>query len=99
MVINQRTIVNKSWFRHAVELKEVDKVGRSLVARCNLQQGNAVLREKPLIQFLLIPHCRSSLSPYHSKRLWNEIVDIVLDEEKNAPYKAMDAKRVLPFYF
>ncbi|RUP46609.1 hypothetical protein BC936DRAFT_146740 [Jimgerdemannia flammicorona] len=92
-----RTIVNKDNFTDATELKDLDNVGRSLVAIRDLKPGDVVLREKPLLQYLLRPTCRSSLSPYYSKRLWNEIVVIVLDEEKHVSDKVADAKSVIQF--
>ncbi|KAI9486046.1 MAG: hypothetical protein EXX96DRAFT_547498 [Benjaminiella poitrasii] len=76
------TVINKEEFEKNVVVKECPVVGRSLVAKRSLVPGDIVLVEEPLIQYDLKPACRSSKSPYYSKKLWNFLVSIVQDEEK-----------------
>jgi ribosomal protein L37AE/L43A len=75
------TVVNRNQFTETVELKECELVGRSLVARRPLSCGDTVLVETPLLQYYLEPNCRSSLSPFYSKKLWKHIKDIVNSED------------------
>ncbi|CAO3609185.1 unnamed protein product [Cunninghamella blakesleeana] len=45
------TVVNKDQFASLVELKNCEKVGQSLVAKKDLQPGDIILVETPLLQY------------------------------------------------
>lgn len=75
------TVVNKDDFSKCVQFRECEKEGRSLVATQAIVPGQVVLVETPWIQYLLEPECRSSLSPYYSKKLWKTLNDIVRKQE------------------
>ncbi|KAI7905115.1 uncharacterized protein BX663DRAFT_549961 [Cokeromyces recurvatus] len=76
------SVINKEDFQNNVLVEDCPNVGRSLVAKRPLAPGDIVLVEEPLIQYDLKPTCRSSKSPYYSKRLWKLITTIVQDIEK-----------------
>ncbi|KAI8886313.1 hypothetical protein K501DRAFT_331277, partial [Backusella circina FSU 941] len=75
------TVINTQEFENNVVVKECPTVGRSLVAKRALIPGDVVLVENPLIKYRLKPECRSSASPYYSKKLWKEMLAIVKQEE------------------
>jgi ribosomal protein L37AE/L43A len=76
------TVINKEEFKSNVLVKDCPVVGRSLVAKRPLVPGDVVLVEEPLIKYDLKPTCRSTKSPYYSKKLWNLLVSMVHDEEE-----------------
>ncbi|KAI8993172.1 hypothetical protein BDB01DRAFT_775430 [Pilobolus umbonatus] len=78
------TVENKNEFLDNVLIKDCPIVGRSLVTKKPLSPGSIVLIEKPLISYPLRPNCRSSKSPYYSKRVWNTIVSYIQDEAQKA---------------
>lgn len=75
------TVVNKEHFQNSVVIKECPVVGRSLVTKKSLVPGDIVLVEEPLIKYRLNPTCRSSNSPYFTKKLWNNLTTLVQSEE------------------
>lgn len=75
------TVINKEEFSSNVLVKDCPVVGRSLVANRPLVPGDVVLVEEPLIKYDLKPTCRSTKSPYYSKKLWNILNSMVHDEE------------------
>ncbi|KAI8061603.1 hypothetical protein BC940DRAFT_310231 [Gongronella butleri] len=74
------TVLNREDFVAAACLEQHPLVGRTLVAKQELDVGHAVLIEQPLLQYHLQPQCRSSLSPYFTKTAWNALCRIVRDE-------------------
>jgi ribosomal protein L37AE/L43A len=76
-----KTVINKEEFSSNVLVKDCPVVGRSLVANRPLVPGDVVLVEEPLIKYDLKPTCRSTKSPYYSKKLWNMLNSMVHDEE------------------
>ncbi|CAO3626377.1 unnamed protein product [Cunninghamella echinulata] len=86
------TVVNKSQFTSLVELKNCEKVGQSLVAKATLEPGDIVLVETPLLQYLLEPTCRSSLSPFYSKKIWKTIKEIVQTANPTANVDTIDSE-------
>ncbi|CAO3688712.1 unnamed protein product [Rhizopus stolonifer] len=79
------TVINKEQFQETVVIKECPSVGRSLVAKKALIPGDIVLVEEPLIDYRLNPACRSSNSPYFTKKLWNNLINMVQYEEGIEP--------------
>ncbi|KAI8979683.1 hypothetical protein BDF20DRAFT_818884 [Mycotypha africana] len=84
------TVINKTNFKENVIIKECSDVGRSLVAKRPLSPGDVVLVEEPLIKYDLRPKCRSSRSPYYSKKIWNYIVSIIENEERKEEQYSSD---------
>lgn len=75
------TVINKEEFKNNVLVKDCPVVGRSLVAKRPLVPGDVVLVEEPLIKYDLKPTCRSTKSPYYSRKLWDLLISMVHDEE------------------
>ncbi|KAI9310820.1 hypothetical protein BX666DRAFT_1869033 [Dichotomocladium elegans] len=78
---DQSTVVNRDQFNNLVEFRECPVEGRSLIVKSQLSPGDIVLVEKPRLQYLLRPTCRSSLSPTYSKKLWKTLSNIVDNDE------------------
>lgn len=78
-----QTVINKEEFASNVVVKDCPVVGRSLVANRPLVPGDVILVEEPLIKYDLKPTCRSTKSPYYSKKLWNMLNAMVHDEEED----------------
>ncbi|KAL7322667.1 hypothetical protein PS15p_211641 [Mucor circinelloides] len=78
-----QTVINKEEFSSNVVVEDCPVVGRSLVANRPLVPGDVVLVEEPLIKYDLKPACRSTKSPYYSKKLWNMLNSMVHDEEED----------------
>ena len=79
---NLTTVINRQDFLNTVQVKECPTVGRTLVTKRDLVPGDIVLVEEPLIKYDLKPTCRSTKSPYHSKKLWQSLVSIVQAHEE-----------------
>ncbi|KAI9244457.1 hypothetical protein BDA99DRAFT_448428 [Phascolomyces articulosus] len=75
------TVVNKGIFIQTVELRQCELEGRSLVTKKPLNAGDIILVEQPRLRYLIEPTCRSSLSPYYSKRLWKQLKESVVDKD------------------
>src|ERR1700730_9908438 len=76
------TVLNQNTFIGSLEFKDCPNVGHSLVAKTDLKAGTQVLVERPILSYALDPKCRSSVSPYFSKKLWNELCATVQDLEQ-----------------
>jgi hypothetical protein len=90
---NLTTVVNKTVFESSVLVTELEVEGRSLVARRPLVPGDIILIEEPLIKYDLKPTCRSTKSPYFSKRLWKSLVAIVQEHEEPVEHYEEDNKK------
>lgn len=90
---NVSTVINKEEFESSVLLQELEVEGRSLVARRPLNPGDVILVEEPLIKYDLKPTCRSTKSPYFSKRLWKSLVEIVHEHEEPVEHYEDDNKK------
>ncbi|CAM0140268.1 hypothetical protein VKS41_005922 [Umbelopsis sp. WA50703] len=76
-----KTVKNQETFATSLELTNFGNVGHSLVAKVDLKAGTQILIEKPILSYALEPKCRSSTSPYYSKKIWNTVCDIVKSKE------------------
>ncbi|CAO3680816.1 unnamed protein product [Umbelopsis vinacea] len=84
------TVLNQKEFIKSLEFKDCPNVGHSLVAKTDLKAGTKVLIEKPILSYELDPKCRSSVSPYYSKKMWNALCSIVQDNEKQGSDTSTD---------
>lgn len=71
------TVLNRDTFTQLVEFRQCPLEGRSLVNKQPLAPGDIVLVERPQLQYLLNPTCRSSISPHYSKKLWQSLQDVL----------------------
>ncbi|ORZ00379.1 hypothetical protein BCR43DRAFT_485122 [Syncephalastrum racemosum] len=79
-MLSYDTVLNQDTFEALAELRDCQVEGRSLVSKRAIKVGEVILVEKPVLQYDLLPTCRSSIAPHYTPALWQELTDLTEED-------------------